>query len=92
MQYILVDTLGFLDQGRFYVHQWKRYIRGIPKEQEPWILTQQTIDQILKTEDFIHNLKIMDTLYTDVVKKSPVLEDFTDDDYYCMKFFNVRYK
>jgi hypothetical protein len=33
-------------------------------------------------KDFIHNLRIMGAFYTDSIKGSPYLADFTDDDYY----------
>lgn len=41
-------------------------------------------------KDFIHNLRIMDALYTDEVKQTKYLADFADDDFYARKILNYK--
>lgn len=73
----------------------KRYInRHVPEEREETLQIDLTNfrSNAKGQKDFIHNLKIIDALYTDAFKESPALGDFADDDYYYRKVFSIRHE
>lgn len=82
-----MDAIPCLDKGRYSVFQWKRIIQGIkPSEEEPLEIDTSNIrSDAPGQKDFIHNLRIMDALYTDAITGTTFLADFADDDYYGRK-------
>jgi hypothetical protein len=86
-----MDALIWLNRGRFSVYQWRKIISGVlPKKFEKLeIDVTNFISNTAGQKDFIHNLRIMDTLYTDTVVESSFLADFSDDDYYARRTFSL---